>query len=337
MGCSVGVAEDLTTDQVLSVKSPFIELSDDRGFVVDKIRRSWVQHFVSVTQRLAPVYRLYLPKLVIVKQSEPNALVEVRKLETLLVVNADMLRLVGDDEDLMAVVVGHELAHLRLGQWRHGHAGPSIPSVVSLSAGSAADDRMERPGRDSRRADPRLGTHKAPLATVKFSEQQEHEADALSIRNMVNAGFDPAAAPRFWRMLQEKGGGLWLTEHPINDARLHAMQSLASSLAEIYAANKPVRAPAGSEVVAFGARLSDMPPMAIGLEGVSGVLVAAVSPKSAAAAAGIATGDILLRVDGRPIDKPDDVQRAVAEAARGSIVEIKLMRKAVPVWVRVQL
>jgi S1-C subfamily serine protease len=65
--------------------------------------------------------------------------------------------------------------------------------------------------------------------------------------------------------------------------------------------------------------------------------VSEVVPQSAAAVAGIVPGDILLRVDGMSIDNPDDIKVAVADAVRGSMVEVKLLRRALPVWVHVQL
>ena len=145
---------------------------------------------------------------------------------------------------------------------------------------------------------------------------------------------------KFWRMMQAYRGGsdrIWLIEHPLNPELLHTMQSLARSLAEIYAANKAVRVSVDNQLVLFGARIVKMPSTTTGLDGVNGAMVSEVLPQSAAAAAGIAPGDILLRVDGTPIDNPDDLKLAVADAARGSVVEVKLLRGAVPVWVRLQL
>jgi hypothetical protein len=338
MLCSVGVADDLTAEQVLSIKSPVIALSDTRGIAVDKIRRSWVLNLVMVSQRMAQAYRLLMPALVIVKQSEPNAFVELRKGATLLIVNTDMLRLIGDDEDLTAAVVGHELAHLRKSHWRHGHEARSIFSVVHLKASSTTDNRMVEP-QDSNGLKKNFADSGSSLPSVGFSREQEREIGAFSVRNMTIAGYDAAAVPRFWRMMQANYGGTtgdWLSEHPISPELFHTMQSVAKSLEDIYAANRAVRVSTANDLILFGARLSRLPSTTVGLDGVNGVLVSEVVPQSAAAVAGIASGDILLRVDGTPIDGPDDVKVAVADATRGSLVEVKLLRKAVPLWVHVQ-
>jgi hypothetical protein len=338
--CSVGVAHDLTAEHLLSIKSTFIELSDTRGTVVDKIRRSWIVNLVTVSQRMAQTYRLLTPTLVIVKQSDPNALVVLRQAETLLVVSTDMLRLLGDDEDLMAAMVGHELAHLRMSQWRHARAVRQIFSVNRLTAGSTADGRIAEPSHDSRSLNAKFADSGSTISSVGFNEQQEHQVDELSIRAMVTTGYDPERMLQFWRMMQTDRGGsdrIWLLEHPLNPGLLHTMQSLATSLAEIYAANKAVRVSVDNQLVLFGARIAKMPATTTGLDGVNGAMVSDVLPQSPAAAAGIAPGDILLRVDGTPIDNPDDLKLAVADAARGSVVEVKLLRGGVPVWVRLQL
>lgn len=335
--CSVGVAGDLTAEQVLSIESPVVELRDTRGVAVDKIRQSWVLNLVTVSQRMAQAYRLRMPTLVIVKQSVPNAFVELRKSETLLVVNTDMLRLIGDDEDLMAAVIGHELAHLRKSHWRHGYEGRSIFSVVHLKASSTTDNRMVE-SQDANGLHTKFAASGSSLPSVGFSGEQEGQIGAMSVRSMMSAGYDPAAVPRFWRMMQANAAtaGDWLAEHPVGPEILHTMQSVSKSLEEIYAANKAVRVAAANDLIIFGARIVRMPSTTVGLDGVNGVLVSEVMPQSAAAAAGIAPGDILLRVDGTPIDGPDDVKVAVADATRGSLVEVKLLRSAVPVWVHVQ-
>jgi hypothetical protein len=338
--CSVGVADDLTAEHLLSIKSSFIELSDTRGTVVDKIRRSWIVNLVTVSQRMAQTYRLLTPTLVIVKQSEPNALVVLRQAETLLLVSTDMLRLIGDDEDLMAAMVGHELAHLRMSQWRHGHAVRQLFSVDRLTAASTADGRIAEPSHDSKSLNVKFAASGSTVSSVGFSDQQEHQVDALSIRAMVTTGYDPEDMLQFWRLMRTYSGGLdrvWLIEHPLNPELLRSMRSLANSLAEIYAANKAVRVSVDNQLVLFGARIAKMPVTTTGLDGVNGAMVSEVLPQSAAAAAGIAPGDILLRVDGTPIDNPDDLKLAVADATRGSMVEVKLLRGAVPVWVRLQL
>jgi hypothetical protein len=99
--------------------------------------------------------------------------------------------------------------------------------------------------------------------------------------------------------------------------------------------NKPVRVLASGPAV-FGVVTATIPVRTFGLEGVDGAMVTAVAPQSAGATAGIKVADILLRVNGKAVNGPDDVQAAIGAVDSGSIVEIRLMRKALPLWVSVQ-
>ena len=99
--------------------------------------------------------------------------------------------------------------------------------------------------------------------------------------------------------------------------------------------NNPVRVIASGPAV-FGVVTATIPVRTFGLEGVDGAVVTAVAPQSAGATAGIKVGDILLRVNGKAVNGPDDVQAAIGAVDSGSIVEIRLMRKALPLWVSAQ-
>jgi predicted Zn-dependent protease len=64
----------------------------------------------------------------------------------------------------------------------------------------------------------------AQLGMLKFSRQQESEADRIGLIFMSMAGYDPHIAPQFWeRMMAQSGGGEppeWLSTHPSNSSRI---------------------------------------------------------------------------------------------------------------------
>jgi hypothetical protein len=76
----------------------------------------------------------------------------------------------GYDDNAVAVVVAHELAHLVL------------MHRVRLEAAGVSDGLLKEVGRSGR-----------------LRRQIEDEADALSVSLLYNAGFDPRSAARFWR------------------------------------------------------------------------------------------------------------------------------------------
>jgi Do/DeqQ family serine protease len=57
-----------------------------------------------------------------------------------------------------------------------------------------------------------------------------------------------------------------------------------------------------------------------------GVLIAQVMPNSPAARAGIRAGDVILRVNGQPVTKAEEVQRAVEVSSIGGTLQVELRR-----------
>jgi S1-C subfamily serine protease len=61
-----------------------------------------------------------------------------------------------------------------------------------------------------------------------------------------------------------------------------------------------------------------------------GVLVAHVEPGTPAAAAGIAVGDIIVEVGGKPIDGASDILSALADVRKGRSASVQLVRDGKP-------
>jgi serine protease Do len=65
---------------------------------------------------------------------------------------------------------------------------------------------------------------------------------------------------------------------------------------------------------------------AFGLSQGGGALVADVTPGSPAAKAGIERGDIILELNGRPVNEPDDLSLHIAQTAPGTTVHLRISR-----------
>jgi membrane-associated protease RseP (regulator of RpoE activity) len=89
--------------------------------------------------------------------------------------------------------------------------------------------------------------------------------------------------------------------------------------------------------LALGVDMTRLTPSSVGIEGVTGVMIASVFPGSAAAEAGIRPGDIVVRMDEAAIDDPDDIQTAASRVPSGTAIQVKLSRQARPVWVSVRI
>ena len=68
-----------------------------------------------------------------------------------------------------------------------------------------------------------------------------------------------------------------------------------------------------------------------------GVLIGRVEPKSAAAAAGLAVGDLIVEVRGRAVDSAGDVLSALAPAKQGDTVSIAVIRDHKPLTLQAKL
>jgi TPR repeat protein/precorrin-6B methylase 2 len=158
----------------------------------------------------------------------------------MMVINTDMLRLVGDSDDMMAAVISHELGHLKAQHLSKRAEAAVANGFWGSMLGAAVEVGTTVLGIGIPGMATALGNVGAEVATAKFSRDQEREADALGVRAMAAAGYDPASAVRFWQLMatQTRSAGLWADTHPPASEREAAMDTLARSLAATYAANK---------------------------------------------------------------------------------------------------
>ena len=135
---------------------------------------------------------------------------------------------VGDAEAGLAVVMGHEIAHVIE---RHGtEAMTRMYGMEVLLAILLEED------------DQALGNLGANLLTLKFGRGAELEADAMGLRLMARAGYDPRNAVKFWSEMAELSGGAgqpeFLSTHPSHACGISQIQSMLPEVLPIYEANK---------------------------------------------------------------------------------------------------
>lgn len=216
-----------------NVQSPSVRLTvkrDGSDETVEVIQRAWLTRMVAVSEKIAPEYQIAIPQMFLVRESAPNAFVTIADGRSILVFNTALLRMVGDDDDLMAVVVGHELGHLKANHLAKARQRQGLLTLLGVLAGAVADYHEARRGIDTQGLGMQVGELGANLVDAKFNRDQERQADALGIQVMAATGFDPSAAPRFWQMMRSYpgGDGLFLASHPSNEERERRMTTLAA-------------------------------------------------------------------------------------------------------------
>jgi len=205
------------------------------------VKRAWMQRIDNLSNHLSYTYGVPKPLLFVSKQGSPNAYVTISKDGPIMVFGIEMLRLVGDDDDLMAAVIGHEFGHLKADHLTSGRATKAAIGFLGQLVGLALDIDQAKKGVDTHGLGIEIGKIGSGLVISKFSRDQEREADDLGIDKMARAGFDPKAAAKLWQLMDQQGGGgsgLWFSSHPSSTERRQTLLSAAASLDSVYQANK---------------------------------------------------------------------------------------------------
>ncbi len=139
---------------------------------------------------------------------------------------------VTDDE--LAIVMGHEIGHVTA---RHG-AERMSKGVLAAILGVALDATTQ----DSKNHDLVLAAYGlgAGGAMLKFSRDNESEADLIGIRYAAKAGYNPRAAITFWKKMEkEKTGGrlpAFLSTHPSDERRIADLEKWMRATMPLYEA-----------------------------------------------------------------------------------------------------
>ncbi|MCX6997787.1 MAG: M48 family metallopeptidase [Kiritimatiellaeota bacterium] len=140
------------------------------------------------------------------------------------------------DEDEMAAVMGHELAHVNC---RHSTRRLSVIMSASLLAevGVALLEQKDQQGwAQALQTVFMAGT---ALWIPTYSRKDEFQADAVGLLYMARAGYDPRAAPRIWQRAatQDRKQAARVSifaSHPADKARYEALQKQLPAALEIY-------------------------------------------------------------------------------------------------------
>ena len=137
----------------------------------------------------------------------------------LVYVNTGLIENVGSAGEL-AGAIAHEIAH---GIERHGTERLSKANEANAIAGAVLG---QSPGTASQIA----AQIAAQGAFASFSRADEREADAVGVRVMAEAGYDPEGLAQLLERLaaEERGGGIaFLRSHPLSSERMETVRQLA--------------------------------------------------------------------------------------------------------------
>lgn len=136
----------------------------------------------------------------------------------------DQLQL-SDDE--VAVVMGHEIAHAL-----REHARARIAKSQLTQLGASLLGELVGKGRYSD-----LFQVGGNLLTLKFSRDDEREADAVGLELAARGGYDPRAGVSLWRKMNAASRGAplpWLSTHPSGDDRIRDIERHLPQVMPLY-------------------------------------------------------------------------------------------------------
>lgn len=137
-------------------------------------------------------------------------------------------------EDALAVVVGHEIAHV-IAQ----HSNERISQQMALQYGGAiAGDLLGNSQAMQQLGNAVFGLGAQYGVMLPYARKQEYEADEIGLIVMAMAGYNPRTAVSFWTRMAESSGGAqvpeFLSTHPTDSKRIANIETIMPEVMQYY-------------------------------------------------------------------------------------------------------
>jgi len=146
------------------------------------------------------------------------------------------LLFISQDENGLAVVMGHEVAHAIA---KHGNERMSQSLLAQFGAIGLSVALAGNPGVTSDIFMQAYGAGAQVGFLLPYSRIQESEADHIGLILMAKAGYDPRGAVVLWQRMNAKGGARppeFLSTHPAPESRIRNIESLIPEAMQVYKA-----------------------------------------------------------------------------------------------------
>ncbi|NHZ85711.1 MAG: M48 family metalloprotease [Planctomycetia bacterium] len=139
------------------------------------------------------------------------------------------------DENGLAVVMGHEIAHAIA---EHGNERMSQGLMAQLGGVALAIAVRDKPEQTQQLWMSAFGAGAQLGVLLPFSRLHESEADQLGLVFMSMAGYNPNHAISFWRRMSEMKGGQappeFISTHPSDEKRIAQIEKLLPNVLKYY-------------------------------------------------------------------------------------------------------
>lgn len=206
-----------------------------------QLGRTWLRYFRSQVPTVDdPLLHDYLEHLIYTLVSHSK--LQDRRVEVVIVDSPEInafavpggiiginngLLLYAQTEDELATVLSHEIAHLSQRHFSRGVEFQQKNQPLTLAAMLTSFVLLATVGTDAGMAAMSATQAAAQSSALRYSRTNEQEADRVGMQTMVEAGFDPHAAPSmFERMMQASRYSNseripeFLRTHPLSESRI---------------------------------------------------------------------------------------------------------------------
>jgi Zn-dependent protease with chaperone function len=153
-----------------------------------------------------------------------------RAMKHTIVIDEKLLRYVESDDEL-AAILSHELAHVLLKDAHHGAPGFIGNTFFWMDTSSyMLMDVLSQCAMRTGQAMLRL-VNRRYVSKLPTLQQREMRADALGLRLMHEAGYQPDAMTSILHKIVSKDVPLWKT-HPVGEQRIHSVRRMVKELTD---------------------------------------------------------------------------------------------------------
>jgi predicted Zn-dependent protease len=130
-----------------------------------------------------------------------------------------------DTPDLVAVVMGHEIAHALA---KHGNERMSQAAVIEATGQALNELVKNKPETTQLIFGLAFGVGSQLGMLLPYSRKHEYEADRLGLIIMAMAGYDINVAPGFWEKMSQSGSNIpeFFSTHPSDANRIKKIRAV---------------------------------------------------------------------------------------------------------------
>lgn len=210
-------------DKLVKYSDDEIMLRSSNGAMLRWVPMSQINTMEKVRREVSKAAEIRVD-FFLTKGEQPNAAAGKREGRPTMFVNFAMMDLIEEDADMWAALIGHEIAHLKLGHIDK-HVKRQIPLAILKTLAQTATA-----------GDPLTSTASGLLVDgvgLKFSRDAERQSDYMGVIWSIESGYDAKGAARLHSLMAERSSTFsipFLASHPSSKERIETLSELADRL-----------------------------------------------------------------------------------------------------------